>query len=438
MSNSSIFRQVINTHYDFRRNILTLRDFQSAVSTFVSQVLSASGSTYLKSLTRQQVHSIDERIASIIDAFPGSFPYTESNYHGKQINKLENQPCPDSYSYLWRDSNKIFLGSFHPYGIDGPRKDISTSIYLDSTNANVLVDVKTMTRGQEKVSRFCFPDCNDVYAKRPGNSYFMQSAYNDIENIFYTDRFDPFHIGRESKEDHTNKFPQRAKAEELSLFQKYFQPTAKTPHIHFYYESVCNGEVLPGADGHKPKGNDKSLAINLGNLSLYINDICKEIQTYDSTKPLPEILANDLGMPYLSILYGSTSFNSSYFISKVKRLPNIDPSIKQDIVKRLNSASMLKLSLQFFAEKYTFLPDIPKEPHKKALAIKQLKKLALAYEFINNNSEILTAGEQRALLSAINEGLSQHINAKDIIDQNHLNYDFEDQINKEDDFEPIL
>lgn len=436
MAKTTTFREVINTYYDYRRNNLDSKDFEHTLSDFLDTVISASNIPYLKSLNMHQRSSVWERIATVIDLLPGAFPYADDNYYAKQINKIENQNIADGYSYLWRDSNKILLGSFFPYGINGPRKDMSTSIYLDSTNNNVLVDVKTMTKGQERVSRFCFPDCYDVYTKRPNESYFMQSPRDTIDNIIFTDRFDPFHFN--NTDDHTNRFPKNSTAEGLALFQKYFQSTAKTPHLHFYYESVCNGDVIPNADGHAPRGNDRSLAINLGNLSLYINDIASALSTYDSAKPLPEILSNDLGMPYLAIMYGSTAFNSTHFINKVKRLPNIDEKTKSDILKKLNSASMLRLSLQFFGEKYSFLPDSPKDPDKRAFAIKQYKKLAIAYQFINDNAEKLTAGEQRSLLSAIDEGLSRHIDAKDILKQIPKENEYEDNTHNEDDLEPIL
>ncbi|MBE7074082.1 MAG: hypothetical protein E7379_03220 [Clostridiales bacterium] len=429
---STTFREVIDTYYNFRRNLADWNDFYNDASDFLSTIILASNNQFLESLSLNNKISLCERLVFVIDGFPSAFPYGESNSYASQVNKLDGQQHLDGYYNLWKDSNKIFLGSFFPYGINGPRKDIKTNIYLDSTNANLLVDIKTMTKNQEKVARFCFADRYSIYVKRP-RSVFVQSITNDIENIIFTDRFDPFHTGRDSKDDHTNNFPQHSSPQMLELFNKYFQSTAKTPHLHFYFESVCAGDVIPTKDGHQPKGNDKSLAINLGGLSQYINDLCIAIKSYDNTQPLPAILKYDLGMPYLSILYGSTAFNDSYFISKIKRLPNLDDAIKRDILGKLSATKFLKLNLQFFAKGNDNLPIFPKEAAHIKIALKQLKQLSIAYKFIDDNAERLTSGQQRSLVSAINDGLNQH---QKIYLESNNEKDFNE--NREDDFEPIL
>lgn len=259
----------------------------------------------------------------------------------------------------------------------------------------------------------------------------MQADFDDIENIIFTDRFDPFHVNNKKQDDHTNNFPLNSSEETLKLFNKYFTSTAPTPHMHFYYESVCSGQVVQGEEMQQPKGNTKSLAINLINLSKYINDLGKALKDYDNSKPLPEILKNDLGMPYLAIAYGRTIFNDSYFIERVKNLPTIDDTTKQNILTKLRTADMVNIGIQFFAEDKEKPKQLPQNDNVKFSCMKSLKKLSIMYKFINEYAEVLTAGQQRSLISAINDGLNQYVELENINTNDHMD-------EHEENYEPIL
>lgn len=112
-----------------------------------------------------------------------------------------------------------------------------------------------------------------------------------------------------SREDnkHKNRFVEAGITDpnELALYRKYFTDEAYCPHFHFFRKSVC-------ANLHK---NTASFAINISNLSRYLDDL---EAAYNSKKVNDPILKYDLGMPYLDIVKGKLHCNMEDFIKTSK------------------------------------------------------------------------------------------------------------------------
>ena len=168
---------------------------------------------------------------------------------------------------------------------------------------------------------YCLPSAREV-GQRLKKFARDVTDRDSIDKIFICDSFHP---GRMDKFVHDNLIDKLdISKEEKVLLEKIIHKKAPEPHFHIYSDKISSSL----------DENGKSLAINIFDLSKYLNILVStaeylniDVLTPEVIKKLeqdknlmPDVLKYDLFMPYLSILKGDIEYKSDGMIEKIKQL----------------------------------------------------------------------------------------------------------------------
>lgn len=325
-------------------------------------------------------------LCELAENYTSRAPFAEDNEYNKNVNKIKHPKEKKEFTFnhiTLADTGRIVeLGTVEHCG-----RSVGFAVDIDSVEVenskNLLLSVERgVVQGTASgcgIANYCFPDCYDMLSsildENRHYTPFVTVGNDYIENIIPIGRFDPYHV---SKTNHPNSFTVYQGVEpRYSLYKKYFTEESPPPHIHFYTEEMCCGKKLLKENTDRAyRGNGISVAINLGYLFIYLSEIADALEKGQTDADILKE-ENSLGMPYLKqILSPEFKYDNSKF------------DAKRNTFMRL---SLLKrIGLQFFG---------------RESKVSQIRKLAEAFKFINDNKEKLTPEEQMELMGAIEEGL---------------------------------
>lgn len=368
-----------------RSSKMNEEEAEKKVKEILEQTLSEKGAN------QYDIDSLTDRIMCVLcelaEQFMSSAPFVQDKIYNESVNKIKHaskdrKQCFDHISLADSD-NIVDLGWVWAHGktvsfaVDMNSKEVKKSKNLLLTIEHSVHDRAVVEYG---IANYCFPDNNDVlFSEKDENrryTSFETAGENTLDNLIPTGRFDPFHA---VDSDHPNNFNVYLGINpKHDLFVKYFKKDSPTPHLHFYTEEICCGRRLSRDNKERTyRGNSQSLAINLGDLATYLNDVCDALEKGDKTADILKE-ENSLGMPYLKkLLTPGFKYDASAFNKKKKSIFS-------------QKSLTARIGLQFFAQPGDY---------------SHIRELAKAFKFINDKKAKLSAEEQISLLSAIEEGL---------------------------------
>ena len=292
-------------------------------------------SELLKVYSENSLIPNDEMIASIVQRL---LIFMENGVSGIEdaatardgkINYLTKSISP-VYGVEFASKNRVVLFEFfeqvYSYGgfRDDKNRPIVVSLDLDRGRLFIQKITYRSERGRRidmSINTYCLPSAREV-GQRLKRFARDVTDRDSIDKIFICDSFHP---GRMDKFVHDNLIDKLdISKEEKVLLEKIIHKKAPEPHFHIYSDKISSSL----------DENGKSLAINILDLSKYLNILVStaeylniDVLTPEVIKKLeqdknlmPDVLKYDLFMPYLSILKGDIEYKSDGMIEKIKQL----------------------------------------------------------------------------------------------------------------------
>lgn len=314
MNNSDRFHLFYNADENFKRQI-------------IAEVLNIYRKYSLEP-TNEMISSIVKRLLLLMSNGIYGIENAVKARDGK-INYLKKSISP-VYGVEFASKHRVvlfeFYDKYYSYGEYRDNKNKPVIVSLDLERGRLFIQKRTYrsergTRTEMSINTYCLPSAAEVGQKL--KRFAEDRTYGDsIDKLFICDSFHP---GRMDDYVHDNLIHKLdISKEEKKLLEEIIHKKAPEPHFHIYSDMIASNL----------DENEKSLAININDLSVYLNKMIKNaeyigiefltpeiIEKLKNNKMLyPDILKYDLFMPYLSILRGEIEYKSDGMIEKIKQL----------------------------------------------------------------------------------------------------------------------
>lgn len=265
--------------------------------------------SYAKSQGVEELDFTVEMLKSILDRLEKLVALRQDPYNDiTKITQKSDKSRPNSIVTM----KGINTYSYLPYGrkIDISFADVKDeTYYLDLDTGDIIIKSFVKVGNDRssidtwKVGTYCFADKRSLDSYEFLTNKNKKISENSIDNIIVCDRFDTVdtrsfirsRINKNDDRNHKNNIKEKMSGlvseEEMELMIKYYTDEKDVPVPHFHVGHKVYEKTHFGTQ----------LAISLGNLRIYLNDLAKAIKNSKTTnhQQQDENLTNiDIGLPF--------------------------------------------------------------------------------------------------------------------------------------------